>query len=557
MATHFDADPTLSMRVRKLMEPVWADRRVGAAVALAVTAGCGLVQGRRTPRGPLTSTESLDTMLLCLLVGVATGFILRSRWAMLAAPVVVVVVFEVTRVGTDGPTVDEISTSAYGILAFLVGRGFHALLALPAMILGAAIGAGAARRLTRSPDDTHRAGAGVVVRRVVAALMAVALIALAVLIARPAGTTPIQASDGEPATGSIAELTTVETGDKDLGIMLRGVDVEKPVLLFLAGGPGGSELGAMRNHLQELEEYFVVATLDQRGTGTSYPELDPASTLTLESSIEAAITVTNALRERFDEDRIYLMGQSAGTIHGVLAVQQEPELYHAFIGTGQMVSPLETDTIFYRDTLAWAAQNGDTELVEELERIGPPPYASMRDHETALSHEHQVYPYDHTGGSEGEGEPLEDFLVPEYTLTDQVHLLGAFMDTFSVIYPQLQDTDFRTDVTSLDVPVYFVQGAHEARGRAEPFAEWFELLEAPVKETTELSTSGHRPLFEQPDEFVAYLRDTVLARDAAVPSGRPVGGRIHHDSRRSCSSVQDQPRRRYRIRPTRGGHPAP
>ena len=556
MATHLDADPTLSMRVRTLMEPIWADRRVGTAMALAVTAGCGLLQGRRTPRGPLTSTESLDTMLLCLLVGVATGFILRSRWAMLAAPVVVVVVFEVTRIGTDGPTVDEIHTSAYGILAFVVGRGFHALLALPAMILGAAIGAGAARRLTRSPDDTHRAGAGVVVRRVVAGLTAVALIALAVLIARPAGTAPIQTADGEPVAGSIAELTTVETGGKDLGLMLRGVDVEKPVLLFLAGGPGESELGAMRNHLPELEEYFVVATLDQRGTGTSYPELDPASTLTLASYVEDTITVTNVLRERFGQNKIYLMGHSAGTIHGILSVQQEPELYHAFIGTGQMVSPLETDTILYEDTLAWAAQNGDTELVEELERIGPPPYASMLDHETALSHEHQVYPYDNTGGSEDE-ESMEDFLVPEYTLTDQVHLLAAFMDTFSVLYPEFQDTDLRTSATTLDVPAYFVQGAHETRSRAEPFAEWFELLEAPLKDSTELPNSGHLALFEQPDEFVAYLRDTVLARDSALLGGRPVGGRIHHDSRRWCSSVQDRPGRRYRIRPTREGHPAP
>ncbi|WP_394249446.1 alpha/beta fold hydrolase [Arthrobacter pityocampae] len=512
MATPVDPNPTASSRVRTLMEPLWADRRVGAAVALAVAVGFGLLLGWWTPRGPLTTAESLGTMVLCLLVGAVVGFILRSRWAMLAAPVVIVVVFELTRMGTDGPTVDAIATSPYGIFAFIVGRGFHALLALPAMILGAVVGAGAARRLTRSPDDTHRAGAGVVVRRTVAALTAVALIALAVILARPASTAPIQTADGEPATNSIAELTTVESGGKDLGLMLRGVDVENPVLLFLAGGPGGSELGAMRNHLQELEEHFVVATLDQRGTGTSYPELDPASTLTLASSVEDAITVTNTLRERFDEDRIYLSGQSGGTIYGVLAVQQEPELYHAYIGTGQMVSPLETDTIFYEDTLAWAQRSSDTALVAELERIGPPPYADMLDYETALAYEHQVYPYDHTGNSEGEGGFSENFLVPEYTLTDQIHLLGAFMDTFAVIYPQVQDVDFRTDVPSLDVPVYFVQGAHEAAGRAEPFAEWFDLLEAPVKESTELATSGHRPLFEQPDEFVAYLRDTVLVR---------------------------------------------
>ena len=29
---------------------------------------------------------------------------------------------------------------------------------------------------------------------------------------------------------------------------------------------------------------------------------------------------------------------------------------------------------------------------------------------------------------------------------------------------------------------------------------------------TELATSGHRPLFEQPDEFIGYMNHTVLAR---------------------------------------------
>ena len=37
------------------------------------------------------------------------------------------------------------------------------------------------------------------------------------------------------------------------------------------------------------------------------------------------------------------------------------------------------------------------------------------------------------------------------------------------------------------------------------------MVDAPPKELTVLATSGHRPLFEQPDEFVDYMVDTVLA----------------------------------------------
>src|SRR5215207_8873019 len=46
-----------------------------------------------------------------------------------------------------------------------------------------------------------------------------------------------------------AELTRVEIGGHDLAMMIRGHSSDNPVLLFLAGGPGGTELGAMRRHL--------------------------------------------------------------------------------------------------------------------------------------------------------------------------------------------------------------------------------------------------------------------------------------------------------------------
>ncbi len=180
-----------------------------------------------------------------LAVGVVAGFVLRSRWAMLAAPTVAAAVYELARLGTDGPTVDGIHTSPYGIFALVVGRVFHTLIGLTPMVLGAAMGAGTARRLS-APE---RASAGLYIRRGVAGLTAVALIALAALIARPPTTAPLLAADARPVVGSINELTTVEAGGKNLGLMLRGMSTEKPVLLFLAGGPGGSERGAMRNHL--------------------------------------------------------------------------------------------------------------------------------------------------------------------------------------------------------------------------------------------------------------------------------------------------------------------
>jgi proline iminopeptidase len=479
----------------------WRDRRARLAAAIIVAAGWGLLAGWWTPRGPITTVQALTAIGISLVVGAFGGWWTRSRWAMLLTPVIFAAVFELTRVGTDGPLVDDIRLSGtFGILAFVLGRGLHAVLALLPMLLGAALGAGLARR--RQKSGGH----------VTTTVVAVALLALIAGISRPASTDAILTDTGAPLAGSVAELTTVPIGGHDQALMIRGDKGKNPVLLFLAGGPGGTELGAMRRHGQALEKDFVVVTWDQRGTGKSYDSLDPTSTLTVGQAVSDTIEVSNYLRDRFGQDKIYLLGQSWGTILGVLAAQQHPELYRAYIGVGQMVNPGETDRVFYQDTLAWARNTNNASLVAKLTSAGPPPYTDMLDYEPILTNDGQVYPYDHSHNSEGAGGFSTNLFVNEYTLMEQLHAFAGFFDVFAAVYPQLQGIDFRTDATHLAVPVYLVEGRHEAPGRLGPAQQWFDLLDAPAKHLITFDTSGHRPLFEQPELFQQLMTDTVLAQ---------------------------------------------
>jgi proline iminopeptidase len=260
----------------------------------------------------------------------------------------------------------------------------------------------------------------------------------------------------------------------------------------------------------------VVVTWEQRGVGKSYSALDPVKTLTVKQAVADTIELTNYLRDRFDKEKIYLAGNSWGTILGVLAVQQHPELFHAYVGTGQMVSPRGTDIMFYEDTLAWAEETGNEGLATTLRQNGPPPYDDLLDYEPALSYEHDwsAYPeFDSTN------EMPAILFVPENTLMDRINGFRSFLDTFSVLYPQLQDVDLRKDAPSLDVPVYMVVGKHEARGRAVLAHEWFDMLEAPSKEMFVFEHSGHRALFDQPAAFASVM--TRVREDSYV--SRPQG----------------------------------
>src|SRR5437763_13637916 len=166
----------------------------------------------------------------------------------------------------------------------------------------------------------------------------------------------------KPGPNSVAELTTVGR----LGVMSRGVGKAGPVLLFVPGAPGGAETGPVREHLSGLERHFVVATLDRRGGGSSYPALDPTATVTVDSAVADTLAVTDYLRHRFHQDKIYLLGHSGGSIVSVLAVRRHPEKYRAYIGTGQAVDLPASDRIFYADILSWARSTGHDKLARQL-----------------------------------------------------------------------------------------------------------------------------------------------------------------------------------------------
>lgn len=480
------------------------------AAASAVPAICGLVVGVVMPRGPLTTGQSLVALGLAVVTGAAAGWLLRSRWSVVLAPVVFAVAFELTRVGADGPTVDGISFDGlYAVIAFVVGRGFDGLVIGLPMVVGALWGAALRRRsLLGTPGRPGRAGR--VVRRVGLGLATAFVVLLAAALARPASTAPFVDAAGEPLPGSIAELVTVDVGGHAQSVMLRGRDATAPVLLFLEGGPGGTALGSMRHAGSGLEDHFVVATWDQRGTGKSAIAREPVETLTVDQAVRDTIEVVDYLRDRFDESRVYLVGSSWGTTLGTLVVQERPDLFHAYIGSGQMVDQQETDKVMYADTLAYARRVGNQSLADRLVANGPPPYTDMLAYPVALSSNRDWEDFPHGADFDHASTYPANLFVPEYSLTEQVRGMAAMMDTFAVMYPQLQDIDFRRDVPRLDVPVFVVEGRYEAPGRSVLAEAWFRTLVAPRKEWVVFDRSGHTPHLHEPTRFAQLLADVVL-----------------------------------------------
>ena len=503
--------PSAVVGQRRHELPAWSSApatRPTAALGIPFLAGLGLAAAM--PRGPVTTAGAYGALALGVAAGAAAGFALRSRWAALVAPLALVAVFEAGRLGADGPTVEAPSfDTSYGVLAFLLGRGFFALVVLVPAAVAAAYGAALARRL--GGGKSH--GGWAVSRRIALLVPAAGVVVLALLLARPASVPPVLGPDGEPVAGSIASLERVSIGGVDQWISVRGHDADNPVLLYLSGGPGQTDFPQTRVLLRDLEDDVTVVNWDERGVGKSYAQLD--TELTLGRAVGDAIQLAAYLRVRFDERRIYLLGESWGSLLGVLAVERRPDLFHAYIGSGQMVDLAETDRRLYRDMLSYARRTGDEAAAARMRGYGPPPYedvfanAYVMSYYDRLAPEYDVLPYVEERYDRDPYGPW-GVLGSEYTLVDRVNVLRGLIDYFATLYPQAQSVDLRQDVRRLEVPVYVLGGAHELPARAALVPEWFQTLQAPEKRLIRFPASGHAPAFEEFRRLERLLTETVL-----------------------------------------------
>ncbi|KPQ32402.1 MAG: putative hydrolases or acyltransferases (alpha/beta hydrolase superfamily) [Phormidesmis priestleyi Ana] len=328
-----------------------------------------------------------------------------------------------------------------------------------------------------------------------------------------ASTPPILDVNGKPIASSIAVLETVNLNGSEQWISIRGKDAHNPVVLFLAGGPGGSQLVTERRALARLEDHFVVVNWEQPGAGKSFDAVD-RSKLTPDRYVTDAHELVLTLRQRFGKDKVYVLGESWGSALGIMVVQRYPELFHAFIGTGQMVAFLENDLICYNFALRLAAERGDIQKVERLKKQGPPPYYDSDVALKSATYLMETFNYMNKNPAITNAgfNTLQDLAGPEYGLYDKINFVRGLLDTFGVVYPQLWDVDFRKQAKRLEVPIYFLIGRHDVNAPPKLTEEYFNLLTAPHKELIWFEHSGHNPWMNESEKFVDVMVNKIISQ---------------------------------------------
>lgn len=188
-------------------------------------------------------------------------------------------------------------------------------------------------------------------------------------------TPAITDSQGHVVEGSISSLESVDINGVEQSLCIRGYSKENPILLILHGGPGFALTGWREVFItDELEKNFTVVLWDQRGSGRSFSSDLKSSDLSVNILVDDTYTLINYLRQRFDKDKIYLMGHSWGSALGFLTMmkyEDYPDVIEAYISAGEAVDLVRRHEKSFEWTLGQAYERENEKAIRQLEKLLP------------------------------------------------------------------------------------------------------------------------------------------------------------------------------------------
>jgi proline iminopeptidase len=302
-------------------------------------------------------------------------------------------------------------------------------------------------------------------------------------------------------------MTDEVIGGVEQRLWFRGVNVHTPAVILLHGGPGASEAALFRHFNADLERAFLVVYWEQRGTGRSYRDSIPPESMTIDQFVRDLDDVVEVVRERFQKNRVVLLGHSWGSAIGLLYAARHPAKVGAYVGVGQVADMGEGERLSYEFAVREARRRGDRDGMKALQEIGAPPH-TVDEMLTSRKWVERFGGAFHANLSTGK-------LIWAALQTDEANLIDLIRfgqgNRFSLehLWGEFRALDIDHTLTRFETPIIFMLGRHDWQVPSVLAARYFERIDAPFKRLVWFEGSAHNPPFEEPEVFNRTLVEAL------------------------------------------------
>ncbi|MBL6853964.1 MAG: alpha/beta hydrolase, partial [Alphaproteobacteria bacterium] len=183
---------------------------------------------------------------------------------------------------------------------------------------------------------------------------------------------------------------------------------------------------------------------------------------------------------------------------------RHPEKVSAYIGTGQIGDLAASEADGYAFVLEEAKRRGNAKAVEELTRLGPPPYTEQQ----MMVQRRWLGRFVGTLGSVPVWTALRIVLFASGTsIFSLPKVVGGMFFSLRTLWPQVSAINLERDAPELKMPVWFLNGRNDHQVSAAKTEQYFNKLIAPSKKLVWFEKSGHFAPFEEPEAFNAAMAE--------------------------------------------------
>ena len=305
----------------------------------------------------------------------------------------------------------------------------------------------------------------------------------------------------------IEEANYLSVGGIEQWVTIRGDDDRKPLLLLVHGGPGDAQSPFVMTYAP-YEHDFVLVQWDQRGAGRTFEKYGKDTPgLSLDREVADGIELSEMLHNRFPENRLIVLGHSWGTIVATGMVQKRPDLFAAYVGTGQ-VSSWSAIVNYQFDFLLAAARKGDDDkTVTSLEAVGRPDPLNVGQYFGVVSRTLRS------------NQPASDKAwlasIPEQLKQHAVTDAGIKANNAGVSFSatallgSLTHADLEASARTFALPYCVIQGRDDLNAPTEPAKAYFDKVSAPKKGFAVIEDAGHFALSTHQTEFIRHIKNCV------------------------------------------------
>jgi len=311
------------------------------------------------------------------------------------------------------------------------------------------------------------------------------LVLLALLVCVWGGKLMGQNGFSEFSVDSLYDVVINGTGQK---ILVQGNNVNNPVLLWIHGEPEMQAGLIAPFYIQELEKHYIIVNWYPKVTGLLLHAAPGTESIPAGQLTQNALELTRFLLDKYKKQKVYLLGQSFGSVIGIGLAEKYPQYYNAYIGVGQIIMPEKSNEVLSRCLINALPVGLDALVNETPNKKNLLNIKLVRDCEK----------WKVAGKDFNLPVGYESLVKKMYIPNGQTDLIRSISGV----------SDFTAN-PEFEIPVSFFMGSYDHVSACEKgiIEAYYKKIKSPKKKLINFKESAHYPNLEEPLKFQHEIID--------------------------------------------------